>query len=238
MTVRLRGPLSLALLEEKNAHGPAVQHRLETAGHRVVTFASAADLLAALGCGQRFDLLLLASPDEVTHSRLRAACEVPGLAILVIPQGAPWKGLPSWNAELVRRKHAVLRRRDSPVREIEPDGMVRGAYRFVDTSGTVLLAGREIHLSPQTFAFASALFRNADTVLTREWLWRSIWNAPPQREVGRVIDVCAANLRKKLALDAGNGFVLRAVYGTGYKLVTVAPGSSDERDPQGESHAR
>jgi hypothetical protein len=110
MTVRLRGPLSLALLEEKNAHGPAVQHRLETAGHRVVTFASAADLLAALGCGQRFDLLLLASPDEVTHSRLRAACEVPGMAILVVPQGAHWKGLPSWNEELVRRKHAVLQR--------------------------------------------------------------------------------------------------------------------------------
>ena len=220
----------MALLDEKATHGTATQDRLRAIGHRLATFASAADLLAALGGGQRFDLLLLASQDETTHKNLRAACEVLGMAILVIPHGEPWKGLPSWNEELARRKRAVLRRRDSPVWDARSGEMVRGAYRFLDASGTVLLRGHEIHLPPRPFTFASVLFRNIDIVLTREWLWNSIWKAPPERTAGRVIDVCAANVRKKLVLHAENGFVLRCVYRVGYKLVAVAPGQGSPAD--------
>jgi len=221
MTASLHNlPVSLALLDDKDAHGTAVQDRLGTTDHRMTRFASAADFLTALGDGQRFDLLLLASQDETTHRSLRAACEVLGVALLVIPQGGPGNGLPSQSETPAWRKRAE----DPPVWDGSSREMVRGAYRLVDASRTVFLRGRPIRLAPQLFAFAWALFRNSDIVLTREWLWSSIWNAPPGRAEGRVIDVCAANLRKKLALGSDNGFVLRAIYRKGYQLVTVAPG--------------
>ncbi|PIF77221.1 transcriptional regulator [Variovorax sp. 54] len=222
MTFGLRGPLSLALLQEANARGTAVQDRLGTMPHRVTEFASAAALLTALGNGRRFDLILLASWDEVTHKGLHAACEVLGMPMLVVPPGEPWKGLPMYNDVLLQGPPAAPS--EPPAQALLHTKMVRGAYRFIDdASGTVCLRDREIYLPPQCFAFASALFQNADTVLTREWLWNAIWKAPPERVVGRVIDVCAANVRKKLALEVDNGFVLRAIYGCGYKLVTVAP---------------
>jgi hypothetical protein len=213
MTESSRSPLSLALLDEKDARGTAVQDSLRTTHHQVVSFASTAELLAAMGRGQRFDLLLLASHDELTHTSLRAACEVLGLAILLIPQGGAWTGLPLWREALARRVPAVPEG-GAPalpaLRTPMSGDMVRGAYRFINESGVVFLRDREIRLSRQSFALASALFQNADRVLTREWLWRAIWKAPAGRSVGRVIDVCAAGVRKKLALEAGNGYVLNA----------------------------
>ncbi len=192
-------------------------------GHQLATFTSSADLFAALGRGQRFDLLLLASQDKLTCRSLHAVCKVLGMPMLIGPQGEHWEGLPSWNEELARRRRTVLQRGDWPTWDARTEEMVRGAYRFIDSSKSVFLRGREIHLPPRSFAFASELFRNVGTVLTREWLWNSIWKAPPQREIGRVIDVCAASVRKKLDLNAENGFVLNAVYGKGYQLVAIPP---------------
>jgi DNA-binding winged helix-turn-helix (wHTH) protein len=224
MTVSFRSPLSLALLDERDTRDTAVQNRLRTMGHQLATFASTADLFAALGSGQRFDLLLLASQAEMAHESLHAVCKVLGMPMLVVPQDGHWEGLPSWNEELARRRRAVLQRADWPVQDAaRTEEMVRGAYRFIDASRTVFLRSREIQLPPRSFAFASELFRNVGTVLTREWLWNSIWKAPPQREAGRAIDVCAASVRRKLALNAENGFVLNAVYGKGYQLVAVTP---------------
>jgi DNA-binding winged helix-turn-helix (wHTH) protein len=233
MTESLRSALSLALLDEKDSRGTAVQDSLRATHHQVVSFASTTELLAAMGRGQRFDLLLLASQDELTHTSLRAACEVLGLAILVIPQGGAWMGLPLWREAVARRMPAAPEGGIPALWTPMSGDMVRGAYRFIDESGVVFLRDREIRLSRQSFALASALFQNADRVLTREWLWRAIWKAPAGRSVGRVIDVCAAGVRKKLALEAENGYLLRSVYGTGYQLASV-PAQHDQ--PAGEAH--
>lgn len=230
MTASLSSPLALALLEEKDAHGTAVHDRLRTMGHQLATFAGTAELLAALKCGQRFDMLLLASPDETTRGSLQAVCEVLGMPMLTVAPGEHWQGLLPWTEELPRRSRAAPWPGDSLAREAKTADTVQGAYRFVEASRTVLVRGQEIYLPPRSFAFALALFRNVDAVLTREWLWNSVWKAPPERAVGRVIDVCAASVRKKLALSTENGFVLNAVYGRGYKLVTIAP---EHRTPAG-----
>ena len=233
MTESSRSPLSLALLDEKDSHCAAVQDSLRATNHRVASFAGIAELLAAMGRGEHFDLLLLASQDELTHTSLRAACEVLGLAILVIPRGGAWKGLPLWREELARRIPAVLEGGAPALRTTMSGELVRGAYRLVDESSVVFLRDREVRLSRQSFAFASALFQNVDRVLTREWLWNSIWKAPTGRSVGRVIDVCAAGVRKKLALEAANGYVLRSIYGTGYQLASVP---AQHVHPAGEAH--
>lgn len=216
--------MSLALLDEKDTHGTAVQDRLRTMGHQLATFSHTADLLAALSNGQRFDLLLLGSQDEMARGSLRAVCEVLDMQMLVVPPGERWKSLASENEEPARRKRGAAQCTDWPAWEPRIGEMARGIYRFMESSSRVFVRGDEVHLPPRSFAFALTLFKNVDTVLTRDWLWNSVWKAPPERTVGRVIDVCAASVRRKLALNADNGFELNAVYGKGYQLVSVAPG--------------
>jgi DNA-binding response OmpR family regulator len=106
----------------------------------------------------------------------------------------------------------------APPKGAEAAGMVRGDYCFLERRRVVLHREREVLLQPREFEFALQLFQNVGRVLTREWLRESIWRARHHREDSRVLDVCAANLRRKLALQSENGFVLKAVYKTGYCL--------------------
>jgi DNA-binding winged helix-turn-helix (wHTH) protein len=231
--------LSLALIDCEGAHGIALQDRLHSMGHQSSTFAQTSSLLAALGDGQRFDLLVHPPLDEITSASLSAVCKVLGMPTLLIVQEGQWSQLLSrqensactdvldfdgsrtTNEELSWRIRALVQRSNEPVSPRPGRGeLVWGSYQFHEGSCTVLLRGRQILLQPRELSFALQLFRNIGRILPRDWLRRTIWKTSPWEE-SRTIDSCAASLRKKLELRQENGFLLRAVYKQGYQLVAV-----------------
>jgi DNA-binding winged helix-turn-helix (wHTH) protein len=243
MMTGMRGTLSIAILDSDGARTATLQGRLNRMGHQSAVFASTPDLLTTLSSGLRFNLLLLPAPqDETTNASLRAVCKVLGMPALLAIQDGGRERLLSLNedfqwsdtagldaptamdAELDWRIHLLLQRGGYSQQQegrVAEDTLVRGDYRFLSGSNTVLHHDREIILQPRQFAFALALFRNVGGVLTRGWLQKSLWKDAPQREGARALDVCAAGLRRRLDLRHENGFVLRAVYGTGYQLMAV-----------------
>lgn len=239
-TTQPRSVLSIALVESDDASHLILQRRLKLMGHRLAVFASVANLLAALSGGLRVDLLLLTPQDEMTSKYLSAVCKVQAIPVLLVVQDHQWDGLResdfaqsdaigfdlsrSNDHELGWRMHALSRRKCAvtPMRRLQVAGfMVWGDYEFLDDGRTVLYRGRQITLQPRQFALALELFRNVGRVLTRDFLWNSLWKGMPVRGDGRALDACAANLRKKLDLREDNEFVLWAVYGRGYQLVSV-----------------
>ncbi|SCX73124.1 Transcriptional regulatory protein, C terminal [Variovorax sp. EL159] len=251
MMTGVRGALSIAILGSDGARTAALQGRLDRMGHQSVVFAGTPDFLTTLSNGVRFSLLLLLAPqDDMTNASLRAVCKVLGMpALLAIQDGGRERLLSmdddaQWNdaldleaptamdAELDWQIHLLLQRAGNTQRQeahAAGDTLVRGDYRFLGGSNTVLHHDREIILQPRQFAFALALFRNVGEVLTRGWLQKSLWKDAPQREGARALDVCAAGLRRRLDLRHENGFVLRAVYGTGYQLMAVPSSSNTSR---------
>lgn len=248
MMTGVRGALSIAILGSDGTRTAALQGRLDRMGHQSAVFAGAPDLLTTLSNGVRSSLLLLLAPqDETTNAGLRAVCKVLGMpALLAIQDGGRERLLPmdensrrnnavdleaptAMDAELDWQIHLLLQRAGHARREethVVEDTLLRGDYRFLGGSNTVLHHDREIILQPRQFAFALALFRNVGEVLTRGWLQKSLWKDAPQRKGARALDVCAAGLRRRLDLRHENGFVLRAVYGTGYQLMAVPSASN------------
>ena len=231
-------PSSIAIVDGEEVRRIALRGRLELMGHLPALFANAGELLAALASGHRFDLLLLSPHDEKTAwGRLCAVCEVLGMPTLLIVPGAHWAApqpLPdegsktafvdlvvsdAADSELDWRIRALLQRAGAFAQEAaQAQDITLGDYQFFGRQQIVLHRGREIHLQPRQFDLASELFRNVGQVVTRGWLWASLWGRASPREGARALDVCVANVRRKLDLRRENGFMLRAAYKHGYML--------------------
>ncbi|RIX74104.1 winged helix-turn-helix domain-containing protein [Acidovorax cavernicola] len=241
--MNLEGKLSLALLDNSTARSTLLQERLRTMGHRPAMFCNIGELLSTLSRGTRFDLLL-AAPEAMGSESLLTVCWVLGMpAVPITAQGEPGVvALPSYfedmplpgthtsfdlrrisNEALVKHMHTLYTEQDAEasMRQAASDRWTWGQYHFVEGSNIVVHRDREIALQPRQFSFALELFRNLGNVLTRSWLMSSVWKLPPQRAETRSLDACATNVRRKLSLQRDNGFVLRAVYGQGYQLVSI-----------------
>lgn len=231
--------LSIALYDSDDARSAALQRKLTAMGHQTVVFTHKDNFLETLeaqGRHQRFDLLLAPLQDDLVKQVLCAGVEEAGMPALLLVERTQWAQMPrrnedfegcdaidfdvsrTTNEELDWRMRALLERyRRAAVQAAQVPGLVWGDYRFLERQRIVMHKGREILLQPRQFDFALELFRNMGRVLTRDWLGSALWRSTSQRD-SRVFDVCAANVRKKLALCKENGFVLRAVYKQGYLL--------------------
>ncbi|MGJ7525038.1 winged helix-turn-helix domain-containing protein [Variovorax sp. GB1P17] len=236
--------ISVALVSNEEASGFTTPHaQLTWMGYAPALFATAGDLLSALAAGCRFNLLVLMLRSESRPDGLLCVCGVLGIPVLLIVQN-PLSGcdLLSLNDGFVHSHIVALpasrlstEALDEGIQTLlqptgiaqhaaKPDGLVWGDYRFAaDGSLRVRHRSRDVRLQPRQFAFAVALFQNMGRVLTRDELLASVWGGNPNGTTARPIDVCAANLRRKLALCSENGFVLRSVYGKGYSLIAVRP---------------
>lgn len=234
----------VALLDPQGTTGPQLLHSLPRLGYDTLRFSSAGDFFALLDGGQPIDLLLLVVENELASRSLFAACRALNIPTLLIVRDRrweplmPWRDAPGWDDfielhgagiddainELAWRMRTLLLRARQAAQTASLGAASWGPYRFLDMAHTVLLHERRIRLQPRQYAFAVTLFRNAGQVITREWLWQSIWDKTTPYEGTRVLDVCAANIRKRLDLCAANGYELRAVYKQGYRLVSVLPG--------------
>ena len=239
--VRTGESLRIAVVEASEFQRVALHRRLASKGCAPVPYRRTADLLTALRSGWRFDLLLLAPEDTTAWGDLLAACKAQRMPALLIAQDLQWSPPPELatalsggrlvdfavspvaDHELEWRMRALLTRARAPVWQAAPaEDLVCGDYRLLARARTALHRGREIQLDPREFELALMLFRNLDHLLTRDFLWVSLWKQMP-RKGARALDICAAGVRKKLDLHEQNGIVLRAAYRRGYELRTVAP---------------
>ena len=127
--------------------------------------------------------------------------------------------------ELEARIEAVLRRA-SRVREVPavPADQIRVDDLVISQSrGTVILAGRPVHLTPTEYHLLVALASRPEEVLSREMLGQLVWG---YADLGtrHLIDVHIGRLRLKLRRASSSGPAIVTVRGKGY---TIHTGSSN-----------
>lgn len=246
---------TVALLSNEETTRSTLRLNLDALGYASVAFQGGEDLLQAVDQGLRADVLLLSfgSTEKADHQLALLRSRLCTPVVMMVPRKTEsdqgryvryWMqdggridfigGEPTaW--ELEHRIRALLG--ESPADLAAPAHPEPGneasdsyewsfdRYSFVEGHSVVRLDSREIQLKPREFELARMLFRNVDKLLSRDWLWRSLWGGNAKQSPSRAVDVCAANVRKKLELRPGNGLILNAVYGRGYRLVRVAPHS-------------
>ena len=235
-------PHHVALIDGVAARRIQLRHRLEQGGFSPVLFEDSSELLALLCGGKRFDLLLVVEDGTSTWRPLVTVCGVFGIPALVFASRTGFKQAATWlhdfpvsplfdfvfldclDVELHQRMTRLLHRGvEHQIQFTKAKGSVFGNYEFHEGLCTVSHRGRDINLQPRQFQLALELFRNADCVLDRNRLWALLWTTPFPSKGVRALDVCVANVRKKLGLFPENGFTLKSVYGRGYRLLAVAP---------------
>lgn len=246
---------TVALLSNEEATRSTLRLNLDAIGYASVAFREGEDFLQAVDQGLRADILLLSfgSTDKADQQLALLRSRLCTPVVMVVPRKAEsdngryvryWVqdggridfigGEPTaW--ELEHRIRALLGESLADLAapaHPEPGNEASVShewslerYCFIEGHSVVRLDDREIQLKPREFELARVLFRNVDKLLSRDWLWRSLWGGNARQAPSRAVDVCAANVRKKLELRPGNGLILNAVYGRGYRLLRVAPHS-------------
>jgi DNA-binding response OmpR family regulator len=206
---------------------------LEREGYRV---ADAGDGEAALQAFRRdgadlvvLDLMLPGLPGEAVLEAIREHGDVPVLItsakgsdmerIAGLRLGADdYLAKPFNPHELTARVAAVLRRtrpeQAAGILSLADGRLVLdpSSRRFTLADGT---AGR---LTPGEVALLAALARRPGAVLSRDQLLEAVARRPDE-VYQRVVDVHVANLRRKLADDAGQPWLIETVPAAGYRLV-------------------
>ncbi len=116
--------------------------------------------------------------------------------------------------ELLARIRVVMRRMVTP----EGDSVHRVGELEVDIAKhRVLVAGREVALTPTEFDLLKTLAQNAGRVLTHRQLIHQVWGSAYEEE-DRLLRVNIANLRKKIEIDPSCPKYLITELGVGYRL--------------------
>lgn len=235
----IAGAVNICILYKNSSQALPMMQRLTKMGHQVTQFSDAASLLSAIERGLSCDLVMLSVDDQVVRRSLYAAFKMLNIPVMVMVCFDDWKACVLDTTFFQRQPaHFVADRicdeelqwriwsclspfHDDNAQTISPVN-IWGDYEFINAANIVVHKGVEVTLQPKQFNLAFQLFTHAGHILAREWLAREIWKQPFQEGMSRTLDTCAANVRKKLSLNARNGFVLRAIYGQGYRLSAVA----------------
>lgn len=95
-------------------------------------------------------------------------------------------------------------------------------YEFNQFEQTVTCNGEVIDLTEREFSLALLFFRNLGKPVSREAIFETVWKRA-NNPSSRALDTHIYRLRHALNLTAENGFVLRTVYGFGYRLDVAGP---------------
>lgn len=120
--------------------------------------------------------------------------------------------------ELAARVRSVLRR-SSP--ELSRDAVVVGALRIEPTSRRVLLADKEVDLTPKEFDLLVFLATHPRHVFTRSQLVHKVWNSSSEWLGEATVTEHVHRLRLKLEQDPSHPRLLRTVRGVGYQLMDI-----------------
>lgn len=92
-----------------------------------------------------------------------------------------------------------------------------GRYTVDRKAKTIQFDGNPIVVTAKEFDLADLMFQNLDKPLSRAYLFSRVWGGDVELET-RTIDVHVSRLRSKLNLQPENGFVIRTVFGFGYRM--------------------
>jgi len=117
--------------------------------------------------------------------------------------------------ELLARINAVLRRTD-------PARAVGQTFRFADLDVDIpaLKAkreGRDIEISKREAAIIQYFTANPNRIISREELYKAVWNETMSELGTRTVDMHIAKLRSKIELNAAEPQIIKTVRGAGYK---------------------
>jgi len=117
--------------------------------------------------------------------------------------------------ELLARINAVLRRTD-------PARAVGQTFQFadldVDIAGLKIKRSEdEIEISKREAAIVQYLAANPNRVISREELYKEVWNETMSELGTRTVDMHIAKLRSKIERDAADPQIIKTVRGAGYK---------------------
>ena len=210
-----------------------IRFNLETAGYHVDVAASGEQALEAVAAEERdlivLDLMLpgIDGFEVCRRVRERSTCPI----IMLTAKGAEEdkvRGLrlgaddyvtkPFSAQELLARVEAVLRRARPPEEAERPSGTLEiGDLRIDARRKQVIVAGRELRLSPTEYRLLSCLAANAGAVLSRDELLTQVWGEAYRGE-HEILRVTLWRLRQKLADDPADPRYIITRPGHGYML--------------------
>jgi DNA-binding response OmpR family regulator len=120
--------------------------------------------------------------------------------------------------ELLARIEAVLRRTD-------PARSVGQTFKFadldIDVPGLkVKRAGKNVEVSKREAAIIQYFAAHPNRVISREELYKEVWNDTMTELGTRTVDMHIAKLRSKIERDAAEPQIIKTVRGAGYKYET------------------
>lgn len=119
--------------------------------------------------------------------------------------------------ELTARVRAILRRTETAKDEGDNTRLQAAGIAMDLVRRRVTVDGEMIHLPLKQFELLRVLMANKDKVVSREELFRSVWDAETVYDTG-TLDVHVRWLREKLETDPGNPQRIRTVRGVGYRV--------------------
>ena len=129
-------------------------------------------------------------------------------------------GVPFVPDDLVARARAVIRRTHGNAAELVPRLQV-GDLEFDVLNRTLIVQGREVHLTSLEQALLYFLAANAGSALTREQILDGLWGTDFVSE-SNVVDWHIRALRAKLQDDAHKPRYVETVPRTGYRFVPAS----------------
>lgn len=223
--------MRIAVVDDQPDEVIEIVDALSASGMACVTFDSGEDIVAALR-RETFDLLVidwnmpridglqvmkwandnLNDPPPVIILTSRTAKEdivhalEAGAADYICKPEAP---------EVVRARALAAARRLGVLRRRQQVSF--GGFTFDDATASVRFGDEVVELRNKEFELARLLFDNLDRPLSRGYILQKVWHTSPDVET-RTLDMHVSRVRTKLSLRAERGFVLKSIFGFGYRL--------------------
>ncbi|MES2530063.1 MAG: winged helix-turn-helix domain-containing protein [Pseudomonadota bacterium] len=226
------GPSRIALIEPLPRTRDFARQSIRRLGHVPMLFESASQFRSLSQSDRQCTLMLLSCGRDVARTatllkEVRAALDKRTVIVLLVPGGrtdlvpprARIDGVAPSPRTGFQAMHQMLRRTvlQQGLNVLDHD-MVVGPYHFSPANGTVLVSGHAVSLHALEFDLALQFFRHADSTLSREWLRTMVWE---RLDVSaRAIDMRVRRLRRKLQMEAADGWKLLSNWGGGYRLMS------------------
>lgn len=120
--------------------------------------------------------------------------------------------------ELVARVRAVLRRTEGSMPNDQELTLQIGGISVDLARRRVTVDGETVHLPLKQFELLRVLIMNRGKVMSREELFKMVWDADAAYDTGS-LDVHVRWLREKVESDPGNPRYIKTMRGIGYKMV-------------------
>ena len=101
-----------------------------------------------------------------------------------------------------------------------------GPYTLDRMEKSIAVHGEEAKVTAKEFDLIDLFFQNLHRPLSRGYLFSRVWGGSAEMET-RTIDVHISRLRAKLELNPENVFVIRTVFGFGYRMDEYIEGEQD-----------